>query len=62
MTSLQNQGLEGLNVLRDQGLPNTIGGIGAPTQTVSMRMPLGALAAGLAVIAALIFILALRLA
>jgi hypothetical protein len=63
MTSLQNQSLAALpNVLRDQTIPNTLGGVGAPRpaprqRTVGVsRAVLGVIAA--VVIAALLALLA----
>ncbi|MGD0018009.1 MAG: hypothetical protein ABSD62_02030 [Candidatus Limnocylindrales bacterium] len=59
MTSMQNQGLEGLNVLHDQGLPNTLGGLGPPMPVQQLRLRVGALLAVAAVILAMLAIVAL---
>ena len=41
MTQPQNQGLKALpNVLRDQTVPNTLGGVGAPRPVARRRAPL----------------------
>ncbi len=49
------------NVLHDQGIPNTLGGIGAPTTPVRFRIPAGAFVATVVVIVAVLVILAGRL-
>lgn len=53
MTGMQNQALKASpNVLRDQTIPNTLGGIGLARPARRSRLPLGALAAAALVILA----------
>lgn len=61
MTSLQNQSLVALpNVLRDQTVPNTLGGVGAPKPAARRRpMSVSRAAAGVIVAAVLATVLAL---
>ena len=62
MTGVQNQALKALpNVLRDQTIPNTLGGIGLPRPASRSRLPVGALAAAAVVILAGLAILLGRL-
>ena len=46
-----------LNVLHDENVPNTLGGIGPPAPTVRLRLPVGAVVAVLVLIVAVIVIL-----
>ena len=53
MTGVQNQVLKALpNVLRDQTIPNTLGGIGLARPARRSRLPVGALAAAAIVVLA----------
>jgi hypothetical protein len=56
----QNQAQAGplMNVLHDQNLPNTLGGIGPSTEAVGLHLPVGALMAALVVLGAVLVILA----
>lgn len=62
MTGVQNQALKALpNVLRDQTIPNTLGGIGLARPVRRSRLPLGALVAAAVVILAGLTVLLGRL-
>ena len=58
-TPTQNQAEAGppVNVLHDQGIPNTLGGVGPPSTVVGFRLPLGVFVAAVAVIVIVIVIL-----
>lgn len=58
----QNQAQAGppINVLHDQTIPNTLGGIGPPATAARLRLPVGAIVAAVVVIVALLLILAGR--
>jgi hypothetical protein len=58
----QNQAQVGppLNVLHDQGVPNTLGGIGPPTTTVRLRLPVRVVVAAVVVIVVVLVILVAR--
>jgi hypothetical protein len=66
MTYMQNQALEApLNTLHDEGIPNTLGGICAPSIAVGLRLPAGGyVAAGVALLAllAIVAVLAIQAA
>ena len=55
----QNQAQAGpaVNVLHDQNIPNTLGGIGPPTTAARFRIPAGAFVAAVVVIVAVLVIL-----
>jgi len=55
----QNQAQAGppINVLHDQTIPNTLGGIGPPTTAARFRLPVGAFVAAVVVIVAVLVIL-----
>jgi len=55
----QNQAQVGppVNVLHDQNIPNTLGGIGPPKPAVGLRLPAGAVVAAVVVIAVVLVIL-----
>jgi hypothetical protein len=55
----QNQAQAGPppNVLHDQNIPNTLGGIGPPTTAARLRLPIGAFVAAVIVIVAVLVIL-----
>ncbi len=58
MTAMQNQALEVLpNVLHDQTVPNTLGGLAAPGPVGRLRLPPGVLVAAGAIVLALLAIL-----
>jgi len=63
-TPRQNQAKEGppLNVLHDEGIPNTLGGLGPPTTPVRLRPPVGVFVAAVVVIVIVVVLLAARLA
>ena len=63
-TPMQNQAQVGppVNVLHDEGIPNTLGGIGPPTTAVGLRLPVGAFVAAVVVIVAVLVILVGHLA
>jgi hypothetical protein len=63
-TPTQNQAKVGppLNVLHDQGIPNTLHGVGPPSTAVRLRLPVGAFVAAVVVIVALLVILLAHLA
>jgi hypothetical protein len=58
----QNQAQAGpaANVLHDENVPNTLGGVGPPTTAVRLRVPVGALMAATVVIVAVLLILVAR--
>jgi len=58
----QNQAQAGpaANVLRDENVPNTLGGVGPPTTAVRLRVPVGALVAATVVIVAVLVMLVAR--
>jgi hypothetical protein len=58
----QNQAQAGppINVLHDQTIPNTLGGIGPPTTAARFRFPVGVRVAAVVVIVAVLVILAGR--
>ena len=58
-TPTQNQAKVGppLNVLHDQGIPNTLGGVGPPITPVGLRLPVGVFVAAAAVIVIVLAIL-----
>ncbi len=59
MTSMRNQALEALpNVLQNQTIPNTLGGLGPSSPPARPRLPAGALVAAVAVILAVALMLA----
>jgi hypothetical protein len=60
----QNQAQAGplMNVLHDQNVPNTLGGIGPSGEAVEIRLPVAAFLVAAVVIGALLVILATRLA
>jgi hypothetical protein len=61
VTSTANQVLDALpNVLRDQRVPNTLGGIGPPVPAPKLRLPVRALAIVAVAVAAVIAFLVLR--
>ena len=64
VTPTQNQAEAGppLNVLHDEGIPNTLGGIGPPSTPVRLRLPVGAFVAAVVVIVAVLVILVGHLA
>jgi hypothetical protein len=64
VTPTQNQAEAGppLNVLHDQGIPNTLGGVGPPSMAVPLRLPLGVFVVAVIVIVIVIAILVGRLA
>jgi hypothetical protein len=55
----QNQAKVGppLNVLHDQGIPNTLGGVGPPSTPVGLRLPVGVFVAAAVVIVIVLAIL-----
>ena len=55
----QNQDQVGppVNVLHDQNAPNTLGGIGPPTTTGRLRLPVGVFVAAVVVIGVVLVIL-----
>jgi hypothetical protein len=61
MTSIANRGSDlRPNVLRDQTVPNTLGGLGPPTATTGLRFrPLALAAAGSLILTGLALALAL---
>jgi hypothetical protein len=61
-TPTQNQARLGppLNVLHDENIPNTLGGIGPPATGVGLRLPVGSLVAVLVLIVAVLVILVER--
>jgi len=63
-TPIQNQAQAGppVNVLHDQNIPNTLGGIGPPAAAVRLRLPVGAFVAAVVVIVAVLVILVGHLA
>jgi hypothetical protein len=63
-TPIQNQAQVGppVNVLHDQNIPNTLGGIGPPSTPVRLRLPVGAFVAAVVVIVAVLVILVGHLA
>jgi hypothetical protein len=64
VTPTQNQAEAGppVNVLHDQGIPNTLGGVGPPSTAVPLRLPLGVFVVAVIVIVIVIVILVGRLA
>lgn len=58
-TPKQNQAQVGppVNVLHDQGIPNTLGGVGPPGTAVGLRLPVGAFVAAVVVIVIVLAIL-----
>jgi hypothetical protein len=58
-TPTQNQAQVGppVNVLHDQNIPNTLGGIGPPKAAVGSRLPAGAVVAAVVVIVVVLVIL-----
>jgi len=62
-TLLQNQAQAGppVNVLHDQNIPNTLGGIGPPAAAVRLRVSAGALLVVIVVFVAVLAILLGRL-
>jgi hypothetical protein len=58
-TPTQNQAQVGppVNVLHDQNIPNTLGGIGPPKAAVGPRLPAGAVVAAVVVIVVVLVIL-----
>jgi hypothetical protein len=58
----QNQAQAGppVNVLHDQRVPNTLGGIGLPAVATRRRLPTGAIVAAVAVIVAVLVVLVER--
>ena len=62
-TLMQNQAQVGppVNVLHDEGIPNTLGGIGPPAAAVRLRLPVAAFVAAVVVIVAVLGILVGRL-
>ena len=52
MTLLANQAVEGLNVLHDQGVPNTLRGVGNQAQPLQVRPWTTAIAAATVVLLA----------
>jgi hypothetical protein len=62
-TPIQNEAQAGppVNVLHDQNIPNTLGGIRPPTTAVQLRLPVAAFVAAIVVIAAVLVILVARL-
>jgi hypothetical protein len=58
-TPMQNQAQAGppVNVLHDQNIPNTLGGIGPPTTAVRLRLPVAAFVAAVIVIVIVLVIL-----
>lgn len=58
----QNQAQAGppVNVLHDQNVPNTLGGIGPPATGARLRLPMGAFVAAVVVIMAVLVILVAR--
>ena len=63
-TPTQNQTKVGppLNVLHDQGTPNTLGGVGPPSTAVRPRLPVGVFVVAVVAIVIVIAILVGRLA
>ena len=59
VTPTQNQAEAGppLNVLHDQGIPNTLGGVGPPSPAVRPRLPVGVFVVAVIVIVIVIAIL-----
>jgi hypothetical protein len=59
VTPTQNQAEVGppLNVLHDQGIPNTLGGVGPPSAPVRLRLPAGVFVAAAVVIVIVLAIL-----
>jgi hypothetical protein len=62
-TPMQNEAQEGppVNVLRDQNIPNMLGGIRPRTTAVRLRLPVGAFVEAVVVIVAVLAILVGRL-
>jgi len=58
-TPTQNQAEAGppLNVLHDQGTPNTLGGVGPPSTAVRFRLPVGVFVVAVVAIVIVIAIL-----
>ena len=56
---MQNQAQAGppINALHNQTIPNTLGGIGPPTTSARLRLPVGAFVAAVVVIVAVLVIL-----
>lgn len=63
-TPTKNQAQVGppVNVLHDQGIPNTLGGVGPPSTAVRLRLPMGVFVAAAAVIVIVLAILVGHLA
>jgi hypothetical protein len=62
-TPIQNEAQAGppVNVLHDQNIPNTLGGVRPPTKAVRLRLPAAAFVAAVVVIALVLVILVARL-
>jgi len=62
-TPVQNEAQAGppVNVLHDQNIPNTLGGVRPPTTAMQLRLPVAAFVAAVVVIAAVLVILVARL-
>ncbi len=60
--STQNQAQAGppVNVLHDQNVPNTLGGIGPPTTAGRLRLPVGAVVAAVVAIGVVLVLLLAR--
>jgi hypothetical protein len=63
-TLLQNQAQAGppVNVLHDQNIPNTLGGVGPPARVAGLRLSAGVFVAAVITIAVVLAILVARLA
>jgi hypothetical protein len=62
-TPVQNEAQAGppVNVLHDQNIPNTLGGVRPPTTAMQLRLPVAAFVAAVVVIAAVLVVLVARL-
>jgi hypothetical protein len=62
-TPMQNEAQAGppVNVLHDQNIPNTLGGIRPPTKTVRLRLPVAAFVAAVIVIVIVLVVVVGRL-
>lgn len=58
----QNEAQAGppVNVLHNQSIPNTLGGIGPPTTAARLRMSIGAFVAAVVVVAIVLVVLVAR--
>ncbi len=63
MTLLQNQTLEApVNVLHDQGIPNTLARMSVPVPVGAMHLPVGAFVATVATVVVVLSLVVARLA